>query len=82
MTRSLHIVITVNAAWNVLNFRKPLVAALLAQGHRITVLAPADAAAAGLAALGCRFVPLEMDRKGLDPLRDAALAWRMPQTRA
>ena len=77
MTRSLHIVITVNAAWNVLNFRKPLVAALLAQGHRITVLAPADAAAAGLAALGCRFVPLEMDRKGLDPLRDAALAWRM-----
>jgi len=38
----MHILMTVNAAWNVWNFRRPLVEALIADGHGITILAPLD----------------------------------------
>ena len=64
---------TVNAAWNIANFRMPLVQALLDDGHRITVLAPADDAVPQLIDAGCEFVDLAMDKKGLNPLRDAGL---------
>lgn len=77
MPRSLHIVLTVNAAWNVANFRMPLVKALLADGHRVTILAPADDAIAQLTDAGCAFVDLAMDKKGLNPIRDASLFARM-----
>lgn len=72
-----HIVMTVNAAWNIANFRTPLVKALLADGHRITILAPADESVPQLTAMGCEFVELAMDRKGLNPLRDLALFLRI-----
>ena len=72
----LHLMVTVNAAWNLVNFRRGLIAALLADGHRLTVLAPRDAAATELETMGCRVVDLRMDRKGLSPLRDLALLWR------
>jgi hypothetical protein len=69
--------VTVNAAWNLVNFRRGLIAALLADGHRLTVLAPRDAAAATLERMGCRVIDLAMDRKGLSPLRDLGLMWRL-----
>lgn len=73
----LHVVITVNACWNIWNFRRPLVSALLAAGHRVTVLAPLDSAAAPLAALGCRVIDLPMNTKGLSPLGGAAMTARL-----
>src|SRR5690606_1004386 len=73
----LDVLITVNASWNLLNFRKGLLAALLADGHRITVLAPRDSSSEALVAMGCRFIALEMDGKGLSPLRDLALLARL-----
>jgi glycosyltransferase involved in cell wall biosynthesis len=72
----MHVLITVNAAWNLLNFRRALIAALLEDGHRVTVLAPPDAAFDELRSMGCNTVALKMDRKGLSPLRDAALMVR------
>lgn len=36
----MHIMMTVNAAWNIWNFRRPLVESLTGDGHQITVLAP------------------------------------------
>lgn len=77
MSCSQHIVMTVNAAWNIANFRLPLVKALLADGHRVTILAPADDATKRLTDIGCECVDLAMDRKGLNPIRDIALAIRM-----
>lgn len=76
MARPLHILLTVNAAWNIWNFRKPLVEALIADGHRVTVLAPEDETSVKLKGLGCDFVPLTMDLKGLNPLGDFALMRR------
>lgn len=69
----MHIVMTVNAAWNIWNFRRPVVEALIADGHRITVLAPADNSVADLEGIGCKFLPLEMNVKGLNPLQDLKL---------
>lgn len=77
LTKRLHVLITVNAAWNVANFRGPIVEALRADGHRITVLAPPDDAVAAIKALGCDFVPLRMDVKGLSPSADIALLTRL-----
>jgi len=62
------IMLTVNAAWNIWNFRRPIVQALLDDGHEITVLAPPDDSVTDLEKMGCRFLPLEMSAKGLNPL--------------
>lgn len=72
----MHILLTVNAAWNIWNFRRPVVVALLAQGHRVTVLAPPDDSVPDLVALGCQFIPLEMSVKGLNPVEDIKLERR------
>ena len=75
--KPLHVLLTVNAAWNVWNFRRPVIAALLADGHRVTVLAPADDAAERIGRIGCGFIPLPMDPTGTNPLRELALLWRL-----
>jgi hypothetical protein len=67
---------TVNAAWNVWNFRRPLVEALAGDGHMVTVLAPPDDAVPELECLGCRVRPLKMSVKGLNPLEDLKLQHR------
>ncbi len=64
---------TVNAAWNIVNFRLGLVEVLLADGHSITILAPKDSCGPTLIKIGCRFIPLDMDPNGLSPRRDLAL---------
>lgn len=71
--KPLHVLATVNAAWNIWNFRRPVIAALLADGHRVTVLAPEDKEVDKLVELGCRVRPLAMDQKGLNPVRDFLL---------
>ena len=69
----MHIVLTVNKAWNIWNFRQPLVEALLADGHRVTVLAPHDETVANLTALGAEFVDLPMNARSLGPAQNLAL---------
>ena len=75
----MHVLATVNAAWNIWNFRRPVIAALLAEGHRVTILAPGDEQVGNLERLGCRVRPLAMDQKGLNPLGDFLLMRRMKQ---
>lgn len=72
----MRVLLTVNAAWNALNFRRPVIEALLKQGHHVTVLAPLDHAAHALRALGCEVVDLSMDVQGLSPRQDAKLVGR------
>lgn len=73
----MHILMTVNAAWNIWNFRRTLVEALTGDGHRITVLAPPDDAVPELERLGCRVRPLAMSVKGLNPIEDLKLQGRL-----
>ena len=64
---------TANATWNIWNFRRPVVEALLADGNKVTVLAPFDDAVRNLEHLGCRVRPLAMSVQGLNPLEDLKL---------
>lgn len=70
------VLIALNTAWNVVNFRAGLIRALVAQGYEVVAVAPRDAHADRLAALGARFVALPMDNGGTNPLRDLQLWWR------
>lgn len=60
-----------------MNFRKGLIEALNADGHDLVALCPADKEVATLEKLGCRVVPIQMDRKGISPVRDAGLLLRI-----
>ncbi|MFN3144904.1 MAG: glycosyltransferase family 4 protein [Paracoccaceae bacterium] len=68
-----HIVMTVNTSWNVYNFRRGLVSALIAKGYHVTVLAPDDHTTEKLSLLGCDTRHLEMNAKGLSVVGEAAL---------
>jgi len=73
----MHILITANTSWGLINFRGGLIRTLLADGHKVTALAPPDESTSRLQETGCRFIPLEMDNKGTSPLRDGALLLKM-----
>ncbi|MFK4002574.1 glycosyltransferase family 4 protein [Qipengyuania sp. NPDC077563] len=60
-------ILTVNSAWNVWNFRRPVVDDLIARGHEVIILAPYDKSIARLENLGCRYIPLVISPKGLNP---------------
>ncbi len=68
--------LSVNAAWNVVNFRAGLIRALADAGMDVVVAAPPDEAVPRLDALPCRYVALHMDKQGTRPDRDLALWWR------
>lgn len=70
------IVISINASWNIVNFRAGLIRALQGKGYRIVALAPPDDYSARFAALGVDYVPIEMDKKGVSPRRDLLLLLR------
>jgi len=77
------IVISVNTAWNIHNFRSGLVKALIRQGYDVMVMAPDDSYSRRLSPLGCRFKMLPMDNNGTSPTKDFALLvkyWRVLQS--
>ena len=50
---------------------------MVANGHEVIAVAPADEYAASLVELGCRYVPMPMDTQGTHPGRDLILFWRL-----
>ena len=70
------ILINVNSAWNLLNFRAGLISELVMLGYEVVAVAPADEYVLKLELLGFRFVNLEMDNQGTNPIRDLLLLWR------
>ncbi|NOU25895.1 MAG: glycosyltransferase family 4 protein [Methylotenera sp.] len=70
------VVIGLNTAWNLVNFRAGLIRALVANGYEVVTVAPSDDYASRLTELGCRFVALPMDNKGTHPGRDLLLFFR------
>ncbi|MEF2072049.1 glycosyltransferase family 4 protein [Consotaella aegiceratis] len=78
--RAARVLVAINTAWNVYNFRAGLVRALVGRGYEVVAAAPPDQYSARLAELGCRYVPLPMDNKGTSPLHDLKLMlrfWRL-----
>ncbi|GAB2710680.1 glycosyl transferase [Hymenobacter frigidus] len=73
----MRVAIVINTSWNIWNFRASLVRALQAAGHEVLAIAPPDDYSARLETeLGCRFVPILMENKGTNPVKDAALTHR------
>jgi glycosyltransferase involved in cell wall biosynthesis len=70
------VVISINAAWNIFNFRRGLIRALLGAGYRVVALAPPDGYEQRLIEIGAEFLPLPMDAGGTSPVRDALLLIR------
>ncbi|AIZ64873.1 glycosyl transferase [Hymenobacter sp. DG25B] len=70
----MRVAIVINTSWNIWNFRRSLVQALQSAGHEVLAIAPPDAYSERLETeLGCRFVPILMENKGTNPLKDALL---------
>ncbi|QDA60551.1 glycosyltransferase family 4 protein [Hymenobacter jejuensis] len=76
----MRVAIVINTSWNIWNFRRSLVKALQAAGHEVLAIAPPDAYSARLETeLGCRYVPIVMENKGTNPVKDALLTRRFYQ---
>ena len=69
------IVVSVNAAWNLVNFRHSLLRSLTVAGYRVVALAPPDGREGELAAIGVEFMPIRINRRGMSPIADARLLW-------
>lgn len=67
------IMISSNSAWNLANFRRPVIEALIAADYAVVAVAPADGAEGQLEAMGARFRPIEMRSTGTSPVEDARL---------
>ena len=70
------VLISVNSAWNLLNFRVGLIRALVADGHTVVLAAPSDEHVPALQGLGASFIDLPMRVHGTNPMADLALIWR------
>jgi glycosyltransferase involved in cell wall biosynthesis len=70
------IIICVNSAWNLVNFRSGLIRALVSKGHTVIALAPNDKYVVNLEMLGCTFIPLPMKNGGANPFKDILLIFR------
>lgn len=74
------IILSINTSWNIVNFRRDLIARLQREGYDVVAVAPRDAHSDALVAMGVRHIPIDIDSKGLSPARDLALArryWRI-----
>ena len=67
------ILISSNGAWNLANFRRPVIERLVAAGYEVVAAAPADGHERSLEALGARFSPLLMRAAGTSPVDDSRL---------
>ena len=73
---STSIVISINSAWNIYNFRKDLILALQREGWKVIALAPEDEYSRRLIDLGVEFAPLPIDQRGISPIKDLLLLAR------
>jgi glycosyltransferase involved in cell wall biosynthesis len=70
------VVISINASWNIVNFRQGLIRGLQAEGYQVDAVAPPDAYSGRFAELDVGYHPIEMDKKGVSPARDLMLLGR------
>jgi glycosyltransferase involved in cell wall biosynthesis len=62
--------IAANTTWNLFNFRRGLIEALLVAGYRVTAFAPEDRYVGQIRALGVRHVHLPLDNSGTNPVKE------------
>lgn len=71
------VVLFANTDWYLYNFRRGLAEALRAKGHEVLLVSPPGPYGTRLRAAGHRWAPVRLDRRGLNPLREAAALRRL-----
>ena len=69
--------IVVNSAWNVVNFRMGLIEGLQSQGFQSIVAAPSDIDLSPIKALGCEFYNVGVQPRSLNPLNDLGFMFEL-----
>lgn len=67
------IAVVLNTSWNIYNFRKGLILSLMDKGNEVITIAPKDKYTYKLMDLGCRHIPVKMDSRGANPIKDFLL---------
>jgi len=70
------IILSANTAWNIYNFRLPLISALQKEGYKVVIIAPEDDSMKKLEALGCETHSIEMENSGTSISKDLKLLWQ------
>jgi glycosyltransferase involved in cell wall biosynthesis len=65
-----------NSAWNLVNFRTPIIEALKCEGYRLVAAVSSDQSDGELRTMGVDVRHIPVDARGLSPLRDARLLAR------
>jgi len=64
------ILITSNTSWYLFNFRLGLIEELINEKNEIYIVAPEDKYSLKLIKIGCNFISINFDNKGLNPFKD------------
>ncbi len=70
------ILIVANSAWNLFNFRSELIKGLIEKGYEVIALAPPDKFVNKVISLGCGYIPVLINRKGINPISNLRLLCR------
>ncbi|AKJ43445.1 glycosyltransferase family 4 protein [Pragia fontium] len=68
--RKYTIAITANTSWYLYNFRRNTINSLLDMGYNVVAIAPRDNYSKQLSSLGCRYIPIDIDQGGMNPIKD------------
>ncbi|HTH57080.1 MAG TPA: glycosyltransferase family 4 protein [Cyclobacteriaceae bacterium] len=71
------VAIVLNTSWNIYNFRKSFVKALIDDGHEVHTIAPFDKYTHYLIQAGCTHHPVRMDSRGANPIKDLGLVFEL-----
>jgi len=64
------IAISANTSWYLYNFRKNTITALIDLGYQVIAIAPHDTYTTKLEGLGARFIHVDIDQSGTNPIND------------
>ena len=73
----LKIIVFANTSWYLYNFRQTLMVFLKDKGYEVIALAPLDDYSKRISSNGIRFIPIEVDSKGTNPIKDFILFLRL-----
>lgn len=71
------IIFSANTSWYLKNFRENTLSRFIDQGFKVICIAPKDSSSDDLISLGCKFIPLNINNKGLNPFQDMKLIYTL-----
>ncbi|MGL6573555.1 hypothetical protein ACSZOD_09785 [Aeromonas hydrophila] len=73
------LVLVVNTAWCMFNFRYGLLNRLIHDGYQLTIISARDEFSDKLRAMGCEVIDILIAAKGINPLQDLKLIYTLYQ---